>query len=242
MVGGNGSTLTGGAGVDYLKNYGSQSTIDGGGANADVIFNGDTTLEIVSEAFESEETLSLSGNESKIYGGDGDDTVSNESSGVKIYGQNGADSINNSGSNEIYISLGDGVDSVWNTGEDVLILGGNGADVLTNQGNGVIIRGDAGKDSITNTGKHIVYQFGAGDGKDTVVGFNDGDTVQITGGTYTSKTSGKSVIVSVGNDRLTLNNASDKVINFVTSSDATIASNSLAKDVRGGTGDDYLRQ
>ena len=346
LVGGNNSTLNGGAGKDSIENYANKSRIYGGdgvdslnnygykstiygGAGADLIFNGDSTVGIALVSLNSMATVSVSGNESKLYGGDGNDTVNNDSFGVKIYGQNGADSINNSGANtsiyggadndyvynkgnESYISLGDGVDSVWNTAENSYILGGNGADVLINQGDGthlygnagndnlknfgdgvtlsggkgndtiyssgeaatlsggsgkdslynegvnaiilggaskdtiynegdhVTISGGTGNDSISNKGKHIVYQFGAGDGKDTIIGFNDGDTVQITEGSYTSKTSGKNVIVSVGNDKLTLKNASDKAINFITSSDSTISSDSVAKDVFGGTGDDKL--
>lgn len=348
LVGGNSSSLYGGAGKDSIENYANKSRLYGdegvdslnnygykstvyGGADADLIFNGDSTVGIVLVSLNSMATVSVSGSESKLYGGDGNDTVNNESSGVKIYGQNGADSINNSGAytsiyggadndyvynsgNRSYISLGDGVDSVWNTAENSYILGGNGADVLINQGDGThlygnagndnlrnfgdavtlsggkgndtiyssgeastlsggsgkdslsnegvnaVIRGGADKDTIhnegdhvtisggtgndsinNNGGKHIVYQFGAGDGKDTVSGFNDGDTVQITKGSYTYKTSGKNVIVSVGTGRLTLQNTADKVINFVKSSDTTIKSDSLAKVMRGGTGNDYLK-
>lgn len=347
LVGGNSSSLYGGAGKDSIENYANKSRLYGdegvdslnnygykstvyGGADADLIFNGDSTVGIVLVSLNSMATVSVSGSESKLYGGDGNDTVNNESSGVKIYGQNGADSINNSGTDasiyggadndyvynsgkESYISLGDGVDSVWNTAENSYILGGNGADVLINQGDGThlygnagndnlrnfgdavtlsggkgndtiyssgeastlsggsgkdslsnegvnaVIRGGADKDTIhnegdhvtisggtgndsinNNGGKHIVYQFGTGDGKDTVLGFNDGDTVQITEGSYTYKKSGNNIIVSVGTDKLTLRNAADKTINFTTSSDVTGASDSLAKDIRGGTGNDSL--
>ena len=111
----NKSRLYGGDGVDSIENYGSKSTTYGG-ADADLIFNGNNTLEIVSVPLNSTATISLSGNEAKIYGGDGNDTVNNESSGVKIYGQNGLDSINNSGT---VASIYGGADNdyVYNSGE-----------------------------------------------------------------------------------------------------------------------------
>ena len=131
-------------------------------------------------------------------------------------------------------------DTITNSGSYVKINAGAAADVIKSYSSKVTIDGGTGNYSISNKGKHIVYQFGSGDGKDTIIGFNDGDTVQITEGSYTSKTSGKNVIVSVGNDKLTLKNASDKSINFIISSDSTISSDSVAKDVFGGTGDDKL--
>ena len=158
---------------------------------------------------------------------------------VTMKGGKGNDTIYSSG--EAASLLGDsGKDSLYNEGVNAVIRGGANKDTIYNEGEHVTIAGGTNNDSINNKGKRIVYQFGAGDGKDTVIGFNDGDTVQITEGSYTNKTSGKNIIVSVGNDKLTLKNASDKTINFVNSSDATIESDSLAKDVFGGTGDDKL--
>ena len=159
---------------------------------------------------------------------------------VTLSGGSGNDTIYSSGEAST-LSGGSGKDSLYNEGVNAILLGGSDKDTLYNEGEHVTIAGGTGNDSISNKGKHIVYQFGTGDGKDTVVGFNDGDTVQITEGNYTSKKSGKNVIVSIGTDKLTLRDAADKTINFITSSDVTSASNSsLAKDIRGGTGNDSL--
>ncbi|MBR0261470.1 MAG: hypothetical protein IJQ85_06705 [Selenomonadaceae bacterium] len=76
-------------------------------------------------------------------------------------------------------------------------------------------------DAKNRGGKDITYEFGAGDGKDTVVGFNDGDTIQITSGSYKSSKSGSDVVVKVGSSTLTLKDAAGKKINFISESGET---------------------
>ena len=116
---------------------------------------------------------------------------------------------------------GSGKDSLYNEGVNAIILGDSGNDTIYNEGEHVTIAGGTENDSISNKGKHIVYQFGAGDGKDTILGFNDGDTVQITEGSYKTSKSGSDVVVKVGSSTLTLKDAAGKNINFISESGET---------------------
>ena len=315
LKGGNNSTLKGGAGNDSITNYagdvkiygdaggdaitncGFNATINGGAGN-DFVLNDFTELDF------DDDTVSVTGYQAKIYGGEGDDTVSNLVDEVEIYGENGADSISNSGDNAsiyggagvddienegtaAYISLGDGNDFFENSadsvtaegdagedqftnfgdeanlnggadddaifnygdysslaggagddyiyssgessslaggdGKDILyndgvnasVFGGAGNDTLFNEGDHITLSGGKGNDEIYNEGKHITYNFGKDDGKDTIVGFNAGDTIKITSGTHSAKKSGSNVIVTVGKATLTLQDAVGKKINFI---------------------------
>lgn len=71
------------------------------------------------------------------------------------------------------------------------------------------VKGGAGNDTI-NRGTNssgILYQYDAGDGYDTILGFNGDDTLQITGAEYSTSISGNDVIVSVGTGAIALKNA-----------------------------------
>ncbi len=376
LVGGNNSTLRGGAGNDALNNYANNAKLYGdagiddikncgykstvyGGAGGDYIFNGDGTIAVAVAGFDTNATVSLSGDDSKLYGGDGSDTIENASYRVKIYGESGADSVSNTGTfssvyggadndsvfNEganSYISLGDGnddfenyadavkasggagADYFYNDGEDstllggmgndefvnygdynylsggagndtiyssgtcailnggdgkdylynegvsVSIVGGSGNDSIHNEGNRITIAGGVGNDSIVNSGgKHIVYQFAAGDGKDSIAGFNTTSTLKVTGGYYSTVKSGSNVVVTVGDGKVTLQGAAKlsavnisgskglrvtnstkspvtadsttKVIDASTRTKAVrITGNKLANSIIGGSGNDTL--
>ena len=54
-----------------------------------------------------------------------------------------------------------------------------------------------------------------GDGKDTIRGFNEDDTLQITSGTYETSVRGKDVIVKVGKGSVRLKKAVGKSITIV---------------------------
>ena len=160
-------------------------------------------------------------------GGYGADTIENYGSKSLIRGICGNDSIYSSGI-EVTIEGGEGKDTILNEGVKVYLVGGAGNDSIYNYGNHITIAGSGGNDYIVNFndddnkgGKDITYEFGAGDGKDTVVGFNDGDTIQITSGSYKTSKSGSDVVVKVGSSTFTLKDAAGKNINFVSESGET---------------------
>ena len=201
--------LYGGKGDDLIYNYpdelqedddsGSENTVYGGAGNDTVISCADS---------------------SKINLGSGDDSIQNFANLTSIAGNSGNDYIYSSGG-AVTLTGGSGNDYFCNEGFKVTILGGKGNDTLHNKGNHVTLSGGAGNDTIENAGgAHITYNFGKGYGKDTVIGFNADDTVQITSGKYSSKKSGSDIIVKVGNSSLTLVDAVGKKINFISSSGA----------------------
>lgn len=329
LIGGNNATLAGGDGNDTIYNYGYEVLIKGdagknlinnfgadatiyGGTDSDTVINGISELNIQGD------NVSVTGYESKIFVGDGNDSIYNKADCAELNGEGGADSFTNHGwgvsingglgadsvenyGDDAYISLGagndeiinyadfcslsgeagndnffnfgdkatlnggEGVDEIENYGnysslaggsgddyiyssgkqstlnggadKDVLynegvyayLIGGKGNDTLYNEGDHVTLSGGAGNDEIWNYGKHIEYEFGKSDGKDTVYGFNDGDTIKITSGTYKTKKSGSNVIVTVGNATLTLQNAVNKKINFTDSKGKTTSKTYSAK-------------
>ena len=59
-----------------------------------------------------------------------------------------------------------------------------------------------------------MIRYASGDGNDTIRGFNESDTLTITGGSYTTQTSGNDVIVKVGSGNILLQDAKGKSLNI----------------------------
>jgi Ca2+-binding RTX toxin-like protein len=199
--------IYGGAGNDSIENEGAKVSVYGG-AGEDVIFN--------------------LGDYSTVYGGDDSDLIYNYGENAVLSGDAGNDTIYSCGEAAM-VSGEDGDDFILNEGVDTNIYGDAGNDTINNEGDHIMISGGAGNDSITNTGKHITYRFGKGDGKDTVVGFNANDTVQIWEGKYSAKKSGNDVVVTIGKDTLTLKDAVGKQINFVDDDEEVIETKTFKK-------------
>ncbi len=88
---------------------------------------------------------------------------------------------------------------------NVSISGGNDNDTITDSGSFVTINGGLGDDLINlNAAQDVLIEYAAGDGSDTVSGLNATDTVNISGGEYTSATVGNDVVLGVGEDSITL--------------------------------------
>ena len=202
------ATINGGDGDDEIYNEGSNVTINGGDDD-DYIYN--------------------EGSKVTINGGDGDDSIDNEGSNVTINGGDGDNFIALDGAN-ITINGGAGKDSIWNSGSSVLIntSAGNdyiesfdGSNATINGGDGndsihildynnVTISGGAGDDSIYNEdGSNVLIKYNSGDGNDLIEGFGSDSTLQISGSAYSTKKSGKDVIVTVGKGKITLLGAAD---------------------------------
>ncbi|MBR4153488.1 MAG: hypothetical protein IKT98_11095 [Selenomonadaceae bacterium] len=158
--------------------------------------------------------------------GAGNDYVNNSGKHCAINTSAGKDSIAN-WSSYVTIDCGKGNDQIHNIGNDVSINGGAGDDFISNLGSFSSISGDEGNDSITShdwhvilsggTGNDSIYlgddaknnlvKYSSGDGNDTVVGFNNDDTLSISGSSYTTQASGYDVLVKVGAEAITLKNA-----------------------------------
>ncbi len=97
-----------------------------------------------------------------------------------------------------------GNDSITNSGFNVSISGGNDNDTIDNSGSFTTINGGLGNDRINlNGAQSVLIQYKAGDGSDTISGFNASDTFSLSGGEYTPVTVGNDVVVSLGTDSVT---------------------------------------
>ncbi len=159
-----------------------------------------------------------------IDAGAGNDSVSNWGKNVTIDGGDGKDTIDNYG-NSVTINAGAGNDSVRTTSNNIIIDMSAGNDTIHSNGNSVSINAGSGDDYISNNyGKWATIDAGKGndlislhsytdnnviiynngDGFDTVFGFDDNDTLKISGGTYFSQVSGSDIIVTVDDGGITL--------------------------------------
>ncbi len=163
------------------------------------------------------------GKRNYIYGDKGNDTItviSKIGTGNKIYGDDAKNKL--SGNDTFNI----------NGGKKNYFYGGKGTDTFNiNGGNGNIIYGGAGKD------KFLIRRVDEAS-TSTIKDYTTGqDTLLIIGATVrNAKYSGKNVIISAGESKVTLTNASDKTISIKDSRGSYTASKiaiKLGKDFKG---------
>ena len=130
---------------------------------------------------------------------------------VSIYG-GGAVSFRGSGNPKIVGGTYSTVspDKNINENSDSIVINGDyGNDTIISSGNNTTLVGNKGDDQITNSGKNVVFRYTEGDGNDLITGFNATSTLQIGNGTgtYSTLSSGKDIIVTVGDAKITLKGA-----------------------------------
>lgn len=167
-----------------ITNYTSY-TIVGGTSGNDSIYNGGSHVTV--EAAAGKDTVNSSGYRSMILAGAGNDYVSVSNGYTTVEGGSGNDTVNS-----------------FDYGN--MILAGSGNDYVSVSGSYTTVEGGAGNDkiSLSSTAYGNVIEYASGDGKDTVIGFNDDDTLHITKGNYSTVLSGNDVIVKVGSGSVTL--------------------------------------
>lgn len=173
---------------------------------------GRDSISVVGSA-ERDTIYNYGGNYVTINAGAEDDSIDNTNgSNVSINAGNGDDEIYNYSGHNVTIDGGKGYDYIYSTGGDsVSIAGAAGNDTIRNSGgNDITINGGAGKDLISlnaSIGKNLI-QYAAGDGNDTIYGFNSTSTLQIGSGTgtYSTQASGYDVLVKVGKEAIRLKN------------------------------------
>lgn len=198
-------TIKAGAGNDSIKNSASSVLIQGE-LGTNTIINEESAEEVTIEGGTGNENITNNGGSAVISGGAGADRIINTAGGVEINGDDANDTVDNSGT-EVTINGGAGVDSIKNTASSVTINGDAGADVIANSAANVLIDAGADADRITLTGedienltiiggtgndiinatavtrkegKGLTFQYSAGDGNDSINGFNlANDIVQI---------------------------------------------------------------
>lgn len=132
----------------------------------------------------------------------GNDTVTNSGASANIDGGTGADLLSNTGTGTSIFG-GTGNDIITSSGASVTIDGGQGHDKITvgSGSSGVTVEGGKGNDTITaSSASNVLFNYASGDGRDVIVGFSDGDTLQITSGSIDSTVeSGDSdVVLKIG--------------------------------------------
>ena len=227
------SAIFGGDGNDQIDNIGYQEDVrpvnNNDGGNLEDWFNNNKTLNGVSEKDEG-------GIFSLLDGGNGDDLINNQAKNVIISGSSGKDQITNNAT-LTSISGGDGNDLIKNIdlypykggmgqqtdGEDlghaaiVTINGDAGDDFIINNAKKVTINGGADSDVISLGSYHNknLIQYAKGDGDDTIYGYNETDTIEITGGTYSTVESDNDLIVNVADESMLFVDAKGKTLNII---------------------------
>lgn len=209
------------AGNDSIKNAGKNVTI---------------------YAFSGEDTVENSGNYVTIYGGSEIDSIKNYGNNVLIDGGYSDDYIRNEGTNTTI--KGDiGNDLIVNNsfGSGSMIYGNYGNDEILNYANDTTIKGGKGNDSIQIIKvENNLFGYDAGDGNDTIGGFDATSTLSISGGSYSSVTSGNDVIIKVGEGSITLKDANGTALNIVGTYDPNGSTGGDDTTPSGDEGDDTL--
>ena len=211
-VNANNDTIDGGAGNDSIANWGSEVTISGGDGSDTISNSSSSEKTSISGGNGDDSIQNWYADSVTIDGGDGADTISNYGgSNSTIDGGAGNDYIDNSSSDSTTIDAGDDDDTVYNSGAKVSINGGAGDDYIHNfsDAKNATILGGEGNDNIHNEAKKVLFQYNVGDGNDTISGFNDSSTLQLGDGmsTYSTLSSGSNIIVMVGDNLITLEDA-----------------------------------
>ena len=187
----------------------------------------DATSAVMINALGGNDSIVSGGKFVTVSGGNDNDTLTGNGSNVSIGGGDGNDSISVTGNNST-LDGGADSDTINISGDKSIVDGGTDNDSIVSTGKGVTIRGGSGNDSIAlNSKGDNVIDFGAGDGFDLVSGFTATDTLRIGGGigTFSTVKSDSDIIVTVGDDELTISGA-----------DNLSKLNILGKDAAGSVG------
>ena len=221
------------AGNDKISNNGSNVTIIGGKGNDSIKNTGENVLyqyangegKDTISGFGANDTLQITKGTIKSSLVSGSDFILNVGSGSvtfkNIEGGTNINILNADGSSSVItvpkILQGTSkADSLTNIEDDYQIDALAGNDKITNSGSNVTIIGGTGNDSISNSGENVLYQYATGDGKDTIIGFGENDTLQITKGTIkNSLVSGNDLILTVGTGSITLKDVVGIEINLI---------------------------
>ena len=269
-----GKIIRGGNSADYISDEISDGdTVQGLGGNDTIISNSNNVL--LDGGRDDDLLQNNEGDNVTMSGGAGSDTLQSDGNNASLNGGAGSDLLNNgttfvSGGENVTMSGGAGDDSLNNHwGEKVSMSGGDGSDTLYTNAASVTMNGGAGSDriSLTVAARNTLIEYKSGDGNDLITGFDENDTLNLSGANYSSAASGNDLILTVGNGRLTLEDAAtlDTVniigtnntvttpssgINIENSVDHTLVTGTAYNDtiinygkrvtVRGLAGDDYL--
>ena len=231
IAGGSFSTQV--SGYDVIIKVGDEKiTLKNVYASADSLHINNKTIKLKRKAIKLTSTyndVQIFRDSVSVVGTSSADYIDNYGASVTINAGAGDDNIGNwsEDSHNTSINAGAGNDYIGNNAVDVTIDGGKGKDTIESGGSNVSINGGSGNDAIINHGSQVsivggkgndfitldiysnsnLIQYAAGDGSDTIWGFKATDTLSISGGSYSTQTSGYDVLVKVGSETINLKNA-----------------------------------
>ena len=139
----------------------------------------------------------------KIIGNSKNNTITGGSSKDTIYGGAGNDKIYGGESNDSI--LGDaGNDRLYGQGGNDKLYGGAGDDKLYGGAGNDSLWGGVGNDSLCGNSGADTFFYSSGDGKDTIVGFDNNDTLTLDGLTFTSSYKNEVLTLNVKGGSVTL--------------------------------------
>ena len=187
-------SIIGGNGNDSITNtYGYFSTIDGGAGN-DTIHNDRADNVIVNGGAGNDSIYNYDNHNSSIYGGNGNDTLTvRYGENVFMDGGNGNDFISNG-------------ERYFRGSKNSTIFGGTGNDTIYNEYN---------SGYYSYEGSNVLFKYNYGDGNDIIYGFDDSDTLSISGGSYSTTNRNYDVIVTVGEGKISLIGAARYNVNII---------------------------
>lgn len=190
-------TIFGGTGIDTIGLFGNNSSVYGEGGN-DIIVVDSKSNEIYGDmgndlVIIGQDTASLN----RVFGGDGDDEFQIKSDHNTINGGYGNDTIIIEGTADNTVFGGEDNDSIRINDSAInnTVIGGTGDDTI----------------SISSAAR-VFVGYTQGDGNDTIVGFNEDDTLKVSVD-YTTDTIGNDVIVYVDSSTITLKDFAGKTLN-----------------------------
>ena len=227
----NNVSIIGGAGNDWVSVVGSNATISGDYGD-DYISARNNSNSINGGA--GDDYIVGEGSNITIRAENGNDTVYvSNSDHAFIEGSDGADSLIAGGTQSYQDGGGIGITINGGTGNDYIrsktntngsMIGGNGDDTILALGSpqNLTINGGYGNDLISlESGVNALIYFNSLDNNDIVYGFNENDTLQISGSSYSTTASDNNVIVNIGSGTINLIGATGKSLNIVSTNSSS---------------------
>ena len=98
---------------------------------------------------------------------------------------------------------------------DISITGNKLMNSIVGGASNDTLNGGKGNDSLTGGEGSDVFLYANGDGNDVITDYTEEDKIQITKGTATVKKSDKDVIFTVGDGKITVKGAADKIVTYI---------------------------
>ncbi len=226
-------SVNGGAGNDSIYSAGKYNTVICGNGNDTVHYHdNDHSYMDGGDGNDLFHSDSYGGVDyATVLGGSGNDTIKGFFDDSFINGGIGSDVISVAGfDNAVY--GGDGDDTIFNH-YNSSVYGGAGNDFISLSSDDILVNGGTGDDTIDGrNGFDNIYQYEMGDGDDVILNISRYDTIQITGGSYSTVANGDDIIIKVGDGSITVKDG--KNTNFKISGAAS------GNDVVGTSGDDTI--